>query len=238
MAEIVSTFSKSMDKINIDFSKKIIDEVNWEIADEQAKIISENITEALSFLDGIMFFGEINNQYFEKEKIENEITDGVEKLFFLVSGIGKDNRGVGPDSRGVFRRRALTPLTLVPSRVSNSSSNPTKISMLSLLEEAQQAFIYGTPFASLTLLRAILEIIFRDHYKIEGKDLADRINRGSSLLPKGVYPNDLHILRMEANSLLHDSGAARNLGELTDIENIETKISNHLNNIRKLIENL
>lgn len=230
-AEMVKKMGKSFDDYARGFSKKVTEDISWDDADTEAKLIDKNIAEAVEFLKDVHDFGELLEEYYDDGYIKIGITDGIEKLFLLTSGIG-------PDSRGLFRRRSLTPLTLVPSRVSHSSFNPAKISMLSLLEEAQQAFIYGTPFASLTLLRAIVEIIFRDHYKVEGKDLADRINKGSSFLPKGVYPNDLHLLRLEANSLLHDRGAIQTINKINNTGDLEKKISSHLNIIRLMIENL
>ena len=39
-----------------------------------------------------------------------------------------------------------------------------------LLQQAQDAFIYGAPFAAIALMRAILEIVLSRHYGAAGRE--------------------------------------------------------------------
>ena len=76
----------------------------------------------------------------------------------------------------LFRRRNLVPFTLVPKHVSDRYGSAEKLSLLTLLQEAHEAFVFGTPFAALALMRSVMETVLRDHYQAQGKDLNDYIN--------------------------------------------------------------
>lgn len=78
-------------------------------------------------------------------------------------------REAGFDLRGVFRRRSLIPFVLVPTHVSDKHGSAEVVSLLKSLQQAHEAFIFGTPFAALALMRAIMEAVLRDYYGQEKK---------------------------------------------------------------------
>jgi hypothetical protein len=109
----------------------------------------------------------------------------------------------GFDLGGVFRRRKLIPVILVPRHVSNKHSGEASVNLFALLRDAHNAFIYGASFAALALLRATLEVILVEHYGAASKDdLSEKIN-SSRNLPRKIPPKALHALRIQANKTLH-----------------------------------
>jgi len=93
----------------------------------------------------------------------------------------------GFDLRGVFRRRALVPFVLFPRQVAAWQGQEEMLSIYQNLREAHEAFIFGTPFAALSLMRSIMEVVLRDHYGGAPGDeltLAQRIQKAGRLLPK------------------------------------------------------
>lgn len=205
---------------------KAFDEIDWESENEKADKRAQSVHDALdyaweNYLSGGDSLNEFNDLY---------VGQGLENLTMLHSN------GFGPDLTGLYRRRALTPLTLIPTSISHGSSHQIKVSALTLLEEAQSAFIFGTPFATLTLLRAIVEIVLTEHFRIQGRDLKDQINKSAKLLPPLVYPSDLHRLRMDANSLLHDRGAKQAASGIRTQMDLELSVANHLDKVRLLLE--
>jgi hypothetical protein len=76
------------------------------------------------------------------------------------------------------------------------------LSLLVLLRQAQEAFIYGVDFAALALTRAILENVLKRHYGATGSKLEILIDEARRL-PKGVDRKDLHKLRELGNDILH-----------------------------------
>jgi hypothetical protein len=75
---------------------------------------------------------------------------------------------VGFDLRGVFRRRALVPFILFPRHVAARHGQTEMLSIYQNLRQAHEAFVFGTPFAALSLMRSIMEIVLRDHYGADG----------------------------------------------------------------------
>jgi hypothetical protein len=112
-------------------------------------------------------------------------------------------QNAGFDLRGVFRRRELVPFVLVPRHVAAKHGSAETLSMLKNLQQAHDAFVFGAPFAALALMRSIMEVMLRDHYGSEGRDLSERINRASRHLPNGASTAALHRLRKLANAIVH-----------------------------------
>ncbi len=96
----------------------------------------------------------------------------------------KDEAGF--DLRGVFRRRALVPFVLFPRHVAAHHGQAEKLPIYENLRQAHEAFVFGTPFAALALMRSIMEVVLRDHYRANGNDLSERISNSKKLLPKGA----------------------------------------------------
>jgi hypothetical protein len=97
----------------------------------------------------------------------------------------------------------LVPFVLIPRHVAAKYGNAKALSMLKNLQQAHDAFVFGTPFAAVALMRSIMEALLRDHYWAEGEDLSERINQASKRLPRGANAAALHRLRRLANAILH-----------------------------------
>ena len=129
------------------------------------------------------------------EDYQDEVYAGVDAWNSLIDEAGFD-------LEGVLRRRALVPFTLVPRHVSQRHGETETLSLLTLLQQAQDAFVCGVPFAALALMRAILEVVLKEHYNFVGADL-DQLIKNSRGLPQSVHPARLHTLRTFANIVLH-----------------------------------
>jgi hypothetical protein len=146
----------------------------------------------------------------------------------------------GFDLRGVLRRRALVPFVLVPRRVAAKHGSAEKLSLLTNLRQAHDAFVFGAPYAALALMRSILESVLRDHYGAEGKDLSERITnaRNKRLVDRRIDVAALHRLRQRSNAILHlDAAIDVGLRGLTEME-LESEILTLLYVLRDLIESL
>ncbi len=73
-----------------------------------------------------------------------------------------------------------------------------------LLRQAYEAFIYGSPFAAIAMMRAILEVLLKEQYSSTGADLNELISTAKRL-PEDVPRARLHRLRWLANLFLHAS---------------------------------
>jgi hypothetical protein len=123
---------------------------------------------------------------------------------------------VGLDVSGVLRRKRLVPFVLVPRRISASHGNQEKVSLITNLQEAQQAFVFGLNGAALALMRSTMEAVLRDHYGAAGNDLDERIGSVRNRLPRDASEAALHRLRRLANQVLHIDNKRQGRGrELT-----------------------
>jgi hypothetical protein len=136
----------------------------------------------------------------------------------------------GFDLRGVFRRRELVPFVLIPRHVSQRHGENEKLSLLTHLQEAHDAFVFGLNFAALTLMRSVLEATLKFHYKAPGKDLKERIEN-CECLPVHCSKIALHRIRSLANEILHFEKDAIQLPK-----SFEQEILRLLNVLRGLIE--
>jgi hypothetical protein len=140
----------------------------------------------------------------------------------------------GFDLRGVFRRRALVPFVLVPRRVAAKHASK-ELSFIQNLQQAQEAFIFGTPYAALALMRSIMEAVLRDHYRAQGNDLAERIDNARAL-PPAANLAALHRLRKLANAILHLDGDRDGGLANMNLCRLENEIISLLFVLRALIE--
>ena len=140
------------------------------------------------------------------------------------------------DLRGVFRRRELVPFVLIPRPVVVKHGSTEALSMLKILQQAHDAFVFGAPFASLALMGSIVEALLRDHYGAEGKDLSERINHARKRLPSGANAAALDRLRRLANAILHlDIDKDEGLPKIKPIQ-LEKEMVSLLFVLRTLIE--
>lgn len=177
--------------------------------------------------------------YWARCEVENDILDDQNFLLQLDDGVAAWDRLVaqhGLDLRGVFRRKALVPFTLVPRAVAARHGSAEKLSMLTNLQQAHDAFIFGTPYSALALMRSIMEAVLRDHYRAEGNDLSERIRNARGRLPRGVNEVALHRLRKLANAILHLDPSKENELRKMDEVRLEKEIVSLLFVLRALIE--
>jgi hypothetical protein len=129
--------------------------------------------------------------------------------------------------------------------VSNWHGDGEDLSLKTLLRQAQEAFIYGVPFAAIALMRAILEVLLKEQYGSTGADLSELINTARRL-PAGVPHARLHRLRKLANFILHpkerfsEDNSFMKLGDirknLRDAESFEREVLSYLDDLQTLIE--
>lgn len=140
------------------------------------------------------------------------------------------------DVKGVIRRKNLIPFTLIPRTVANKHSRTQKTFMLENLQQANDAFIFGSPNGAITLMRSVMEPVLKEHYCSEGRDLNELINNASQQLPADVNLLNLHQLRMLANKVLHLDSKSENQLTKHDERSMEIKIISLLFVLRNLIE--
>jgi hypothetical protein len=146
----------------------------------------------------------------------------------------KDEAGL--DLRGILRRRRLIPFTLFPRQVSARLSHTELPSIYQNLRQAHDAFVFGSPFAALALMRSVMEMVLRDHYGATGGDLEELINSVGNRLPKRANRAALHRLRILANDVLHGNcDRTKSIAE-TEKREFELTIISRLFVLRDLVE--
>jgi hypothetical protein len=203
-------------------------ESDWKLADFNAEH-SAGLIEATIELANSRSDGDKSELGFEFYKIEDGVWWAAEEWAYL-------NGEIGFDLRGVFRRRRLVPFVLFPRHVAARRGQNEKLSIYKILRQAQEAFVFGTPFAALALMRAIMEVVLRENYGADGNNLSEQISNSKKLLPKGADEAELHRLRKFANAILHlDPGIEVALPRLETID-LELEILSLLRVLRALIE--
>jgi len=130
------------------------------------------------------------------------------------------------------------PFVLFPRHVANQIDGQDKALVYRLLHEAQNAFVFGSSFASLALMRSIIELVLRDFYKITGKELVDLIQNSGDKLPQEANKTILTRLRLEANAILHSDHDELKRKMKRDHIGFEKEIVRLLHVVRSLIENV
>ncbi len=162
-------------------------------AETDLKLAAEDANESANAISSVFSFAE-RELKFQKESVDDtayeETLDEVERGISEWENLNRS----GFDLKGIIRRRNLIPFVLIPRHVSAHHGAAEKLSLLTLLQQAQEAFVFGTPLAAISLMRAILEMVLQFHYNISGPDLEECINRVFDLPPK-IGKEDLHELR-------------------------------------------
>jgi len=178
---------------------RIVFSVEKPVFDVFRKIADDDANEQANAIEGVLDFA--------GEQVTQDWCNVFPQGFTesIVEGVSAWNRfteETGFDLRGIFRRRNLVPFVLMPRHVSQKYGEAEKISLLTHLQQAHDAFVFGMPFAALALMRSILETTLKKHYHADGNDLKARINNCLEL-PDGAPKQDLHCLRCMANDVLH-----------------------------------
>lgn len=138
---------------------------------------------------------------------------------------------VGLNIREIFRRRELIPFILVPEHVAKKHGHTEKLSLFAYLQQAQDAFILGVPFAAYALMRSLLELVLSKHYPAFG-DKLEKLIDSCHKLPEKVSKVDLHRIRYLGKDILHFNKDTIRLPA-----NEEKEIIRLFNVLRRLIEN-
>ncbi len=162
------------------------------LASDVARKAASAIGAAFDFCESELEFAKENGGYPE------DFLDDIEKG---ISAWGRLANEIGLDFEGVIRRRESVLFVLIPRNVSRHYSDQERLSLLTNLQQSQNAFIYGAHFASIALLRSVIEIVLRKHYEATGGDLEEYINTARDL-PRSIRGN-LHGIRKLANDVLH-----------------------------------
>lgn len=204
-------------------------DLDWDNAEEEASEQAGGIEEAIEFA---RFNADQDDRWDESQaKFIERVQEGVAAWDRL-------KQDAGFDLRGVFRRRALIPLVLVPRRVAAKHGSAEKLSLLKNLEQAHDAFVFGAPYSALALMRSVVEAILRDHYRAEGRDLSERIRNARGRLPRRANDAALHRLRKLANAVLHlDGEDDQGLRKMDEVR-LEKEIVSLLFVVRALIEDV
>ncbi|MES0179691.1 DUF4145 domain-containing protein [Mesorhizobium sp. M0025] len=201
-------------------------DLQWDNADDEAKEQAGGIDGAIDFA---RFNADQELRWIDQPNFIERIEDGIGAWERL-------KQETGFDLHGVFRRRALVPFVLVPRKVAAKYGNTQQFSMLHNLQQAHDAFVFGATYASLALMRSIMESVLRDHYHAKGNDLNDRIRNVRDRLPPGANEAALHRLRKVANAILHlDHERDEGLANMDPVR-LEKEIISLLFVLRALIE--
>lgn len=230
-----------------DFSKpERNDDTSWESANEAAEDSSKAINSAIVFSESLACYLE-DDKVIRQQVVDREDEGLLDEIDLANEGC-EILRGLDDiyavDLKGIFRRKRLSPLVLIPTKASFGSLSPFHLTMYSALQQAQQAFLFGIYFASISMLRSTVEVILRDYYKVGGinregrpKDLRQMIDDARAKLPKGISTMHLHRLRIRANEILHVSPREDKLGK-NSVMALEIEVLDHLHIVRRLIEEL
>jgi hypothetical protein len=194
-------------------------DILWKNADEEAKEQASALEGAIEFA-----FEQATDDWRDfGESFKASIEEGS-------SAWDRLKQETGFDLQGVFRRRELVPFVLIPRHVSDHHGDKETLSLLTLLQEAHDAFILGVHFAALALMRSVLETTLKKHYQAPGKDLKERIDNCDGL-PHRCSKIALHRIRNLANDILHFEKDKIRLPD-----NFERELLRLLNVLRALIE--
>lgn len=217
-SHMLNVFLPGIDLDPLTDENKLRADIYWEGADEKAKDQSNAIDRAINFAyDQVTDEGQDFGEGFQ-EKIE----DGATAWDWLT-------KETGFNLQGIFRRRTLVPFVLIPRHVSQHHGDAERLSLLTHLQEAHDAFIFGLQFAALALMRSVLETTLKTHYHACGTDLAERIDICENL-PDRCKKQTLHRIRKLANDILHMEK------EKTLPKDLEPEVLRLLNVLRALIE--
>jgi hypothetical protein len=132
--------------------------------------------------------------------------------------------GCGLDVAGALWRRRWLPFILVPSHVEGADVLERRLS------DAARAFIFGAPWACISLQRAVLEQILAARYGAHQDKLEDKIKGLSSELVDDLLRERLEWIRLDGNKVLHAKSE-----ELAE-EDLDRRIYDHFRALRVLIE--
>jgi len=205
---------------------RTLPDARWATADDDATEASHGILEAMSF-------AQFN---IEQEDRHVSFQDGfVDDIRAGLAAWDKLHTETRFDLRGIFRRRALIPFVLIPRAVAATYAGTDRHSLLTNLQQAHDAFVFGVPHAAIAMMRSIMEAVLRDHYRAEGPSLHAMIEDRRFSPPRAANKAALHRLRMLANAVLHLGEQSLDLPKMNE-QALEKEVVRLLFVLRALIE--
>jgi hypothetical protein len=188
---LADLFNVGIDDVLASFPRAGLGERRWQLAADKAR-------EATAAIDRVFEFAEHQIRF--EEEMDYPSEGFVEEIELGISEWESLTRQAGFDLEGIIRRRELVPFVLIPRHVSRHHGDTEKLSLLTHLQQAHEAFVCGVPFAAIALLRSIMEATLKDHYGAAGKDLEEYISFSGLAL---TVKQTLHKLRQLANDIMH-----------------------------------
>jgi hypothetical protein len=124
---------------------------------------------------------------------------------------------LGLNHREIYSRWRKVPELLIPAHALSANSRP----IIELYNEAVRAYVFGNKVASISMCRALLEHVLKEHYHIGEESLAKVIAKA-----EGVYPQ-LRRLKLQrkrelANRVMHDYENQTDMRDQSVIEFLKT----------------
>jgi hypothetical protein len=209
-------------------SNKTSAEYEWNLEDSEAALVTSNFEKAI---------GRAVLEAEEDDSLPEEFRDSMHEAGNTWEKLHNDHE---IDLQGILRRRKLLPITFVTQKFTDKA----RPELLENFKEARDAFVGGAPKAAMSMLRSVLEISLRDFLpnSQQHTDLSALINAAEKHLglPNGANKSLAHLLRFEANSILHgaDSATFSVLKSKATVMALELELVRWFKFIRALIEHL
>lgn len=239
-----SVYAKHNEEVDIEFFPATWEALGWEERWMLANYGAQQFAIAQSAILIILSYVRDDHVEYIFKKLDKESPEAsgkpplpVPSISIMLDTIEFMKNATGTSSHEVFRRHSLLSTIHITQKAGATHS------MLEHLEQAQRAFVSGAPLAAAALIRSIMEVVLREHYRTEdGKqdmptDLKSLINNASDL-PSEVNKTRLHDIRKNTNAILHadprQNPRAKILYDGSD-EKIETEIASMFKSLRELI---
>jgi hypothetical protein len=115
---------------------------------------------------------------------------------------------IGLDISEIFRRWESVPITFMPSHISKKVGQTEKGSLYDLLNDAVRAYVCGAPAAAISMCRAALEMVLKDHYgNNEWNDPRLKLGKIIFLASQKfdfIHEKRIRRLAQNANKILHN----------------------------------
>jgi hypothetical protein len=224
-----TTYDVSAESICDNFSSEI-DYFFEEHFDPQRHNGGTAIIDFMSSLDQFLATGD----GFDTPMDENNAQIALDALAYFENSIGIN-------FQDTFDRWNKVPITYFPQHVSNEHFSPELGSLFDLLDDAIRSYVAGAPAASISMCRAILEMVLKKHYDIDiyfqdrngsrrDKGLGQLIILASEKYDF-IQKSKIDLLSKTANKILHDYS----MGKKFNSENDEVIIS-FLKTVKFVIE--
>lgn len=197
----------------------------WEWEDEEGERVSKGLRSALEEQRYLLDDRRFPND--SRTTDDWEMHDGLEGWNELVVA--------GVDVRGIYRRRMLCPVVLLPSEAGSVAYGKGHYRLL--LQNTQESFVLGVFPACVALLRANLEAILKGAYGATGRSLEEKISDVRTKLSDPEKVGQLWRIKNLADDVLHGNKGAKG-AYLSDQQQLEIELLKAMGTIRALVEAL